>query len=99
MLYVININILSNNTVLSTLKLYQTNLGYYTYNTTKEGVYNIDGKDTLLYISPREILSNETRTYKNKTYEYTHETYTHIIQNKPPLNLNINYTTTTKLPS
>lgn len=34
-----------------------------------------------------------------ETYEYTHETYTHIIQNKPPLNLNINYTTTTKLTS
>ena len=67
-----NINILNENTVLSSLKQYQTNLGYYAYNTAKENLYNIDGKETLLYISPREILSNETRTYKNKTYEYTH---------------------------
>ena len=67
-----NINILNKNTVLLSLNQYNTNLGYYTYNTAKEGIYNIDGKDTLLYISPREILSNETRTYNNKTYQYTH---------------------------
>ncbi len=67
-----NINISNKETVLSSLKQYQTNLGYYTYSTTKEGIYNIDGKDTLLYVSPREIVSNETRTYNNKTYEYTH---------------------------
>lgn len=36
------------------------------------GVYNINGENTLAYISPREIISNETRTYNNKTYEYTH---------------------------
>ena len=67
-----NINILNKNTVLLSLNQYNTNLGYYTYNTAKEGIYNIDGKDILLYISPREILSNETRTYNNKTYQYTH---------------------------
>ena len=36
------------------------------------GLYNIDGKSSLVYVSPREIKSNETRTYSNKTYEYTH---------------------------
>lgn len=36
------------------------------------GVYNINGENTLAYISPREIISNETRTYNNKTYDYTH---------------------------
>ncbi len=67
-----NINLSNKNAVISTLNQYKTNLGYYTYNTSKAGIYNIDGENKLLYISPREILSNETRTYNNKTYEYTH---------------------------
>ena len=67
-----NINILNNETVLTNLATYQTNLGYYTYKNTKVGMYEIDGKKTLVYISPREILSNESRTYNSKTYEYTH---------------------------
>ena len=58
--------------MLSHLEEYQTNLGYYTYNSTGIGLYNIDGKSSLVYVSPREIKSNETRTYSNKTYEYTH---------------------------
>lgn len=67
-----NVNILNENTVLTHLEEYQTNLGYYTYKNTKVGLYEIDGEKTLVYISPREILSNETRTYNSKTYEYTH---------------------------
>lgn len=68
-----NINIYNNNRVLSHLEEYQTNLGYYTYSSTQVGLYNIEETKTLVYISPREIISNEvTRTYNNKTYEYTH---------------------------
>lgn len=67
-----NINLLNEDTVLQTLKQYQTNSGYYSYTTTKPQVYNIDRKDELVYVSPREIVSNDTRTYNNKTYEYTH---------------------------
>lgn len=67
-----NVNILNGDTVLTHLQEYQTNLGYYTYKNTKIGLYEIDGEKTLVYISPREILSNETRTYNSKTYEYTH---------------------------
>lgn len=67
-----NINILKEDTVLTHLEEYQTNLGYYTYKNTKIGLYNINGEKTLVYVSPREILSNETRTYNSKTYEYTH---------------------------
>lgn len=36
------------------------------------GLYDINGKKVLSYVSPREILSNDTRTYNNKTYKYTH---------------------------
>jgi len=67
-----NINILNDKVVLQNLEEYQTSLGYYTFEDTKVQAYNINGKNTLVYLSPREIISNETRTYKNKTYEYTH---------------------------
>lgn len=67
-----NVNILNDDVVLTNLKEYQTNLGYYTFRNTKIGLYDINEKKTLVYISPREILSNETRTYNSKTYEYTH---------------------------
>ncbi len=67
-----NINIYNKSRVLSHLEEYQTNLGYYTYGSTGIGLYTIDGVQSLIYISPREIKSNETRTYNNKTYEYTH---------------------------
>lgn len=67
-----NVNILNEETVLTHLEEYQTNLGYYTYKNTKVGLYDINGEKALVYISPREILSNETRTYNSKTYEYTH---------------------------
>lgn len=67
-----NINIYNKTRVLSHLEEYQTNLGYYTFSSTQVGLYDINGTKTLAYISPREIISNETRTYNNKTYEYTH---------------------------
>ena len=67
-----NVNILNENTVLENLEQYQTNSGYYSYDTTKPGIYNVEGKEELVYVSPREIISNDTRTYNNKTYEYTH---------------------------
>lgn len=67
-----NINIFNNKRVLSHLEEYQTNSGYYTFNSTGLGLYSINGQNTLVYVSPREIISNDTRTYNNKTYEYTH---------------------------
>lgn len=67
-----NINLLNEEVVLSNLKEHQTSSGYYTFDNTKPGLYKVDGKDTLLYITPREIISNESRTYNNKTYIYTH---------------------------
>ena len=71
--YVINnINILNEKMVLKELNAYKTNSGYYRYNDTKAETYNIDNENKLVYITPREIISNDTRTYNNKTYEYTH---------------------------
>ncbi len=67
-----NINLLKEENILEILKQYQSNSGYYSYNVAVPELYNIDGKQELIYVSPREIVSNDTRTYNNKTYEYTH---------------------------
>ena len=66
-----NIVIVDEDTVLKDLNAVQTEKGYYTYNTAKIASYRVDGKQKLVYISPREI-SNTNATYNNKTYEYTH---------------------------
>lgn len=66
-----NIAMIDKETVLKNLNTLQTNKGYYTYSTTQIANYRVDGIPQLMYISPREI-SSSTRTYNNKTYEYTH---------------------------
>ena len=66
-----NLVITNEDIVLRNLNTLQTNKGYYTYRTTKLANYNINGKQSLVYVSPREIASS-SGTYNNKTYEYTH---------------------------
>ncbi len=57
---------------LKTLDITQTSTGYYSFRNTNINRYLIDGKEKLVYLSPREIISSGNRTYNNKTYEYTH---------------------------
>ena len=66
-----NISILNKDIVLQNLNSTLTNKGYYTYNSSKIGEYVIDGEQSLVYISPREII-NKDNSYVNSTYEYTH---------------------------
>ena len=66
-----NIPIISKEAVVKTLEDNQTKTGYFTYRNANLAKYKIDGKDQLVYVSPREI-TNSGRTYNNKTYEYTH---------------------------
>ncbi len=66
-----NIPIISKEAVVKTLEDNQTKTGYYTYRNANLAKYKIDGKEQLVYVSPREI-TNLGRTYNNKTYEYTH---------------------------
>lgn len=66
-----NISVTNDDLVLKYLNGTLTNKGYYKFVSTHAGVYKIDGQDTLVYLSPREILSSSS-TYDNKTYEYTH---------------------------
>ena len=68
-----NIAIVNKDATLKALNSLQTSKGYYTYEDTQIGKYVINGKETLVYLSPREVINNDTgRTYNNKTYEYTH---------------------------
>ncbi len=66
-----NIAIIDPDTVLQDLNTLQTERGYYTYNSAKISLYRVDGQQQLVYISPREIVS-DNGTYNNQTYEYTH---------------------------
>lgn len=66
-----NIAIVDKATVLKDLNATQTQKGYYTYHSTQITNYRVNGKQQLIYISPREITSSNG-TYNNKTYEYTH---------------------------
>lgn len=66
-----NIPIVSKSAVLETLEDSQTGTGYYSYRNVNLAKYEINGKEQLVYVAPREIKSTG-RTYNNKTYEYTH---------------------------
>ena len=67
-----NIPIVTKDVVLKNLEEYQTSTGYYAYRNISIAKYNINGTDEICYISPREIVSDNGRTYNSKTYEYTH---------------------------
>lgn len=66
-----NVAIVDKGVVLDTLEDTKTQTGYYVYRDAKIGKYEIEGNAQLVYLSPREIIS-KSRTYNNKTYEYTH---------------------------
>lgn len=66
-----NIPIISQEAVLKTLEDSQTGTGYFSYRNVNLAKYEINGKNQVVYVAPREII-NLGRTYNNKTYEYTH---------------------------
>ncbi len=66
-----NIAITSEENLLKSLNLTQTAKGYYSYRDSSIAKINLNGKLSLVYITPREISEN-IGTYNNKIYEYTH---------------------------
>ena len=66
-----NIPVISKDAVSKTLENSQTVTGHYVYPNISIAKYDINGKNQLVYVAPREI-TNSGRTYNNKTYEYTH---------------------------
>ena len=65
------IPVVSEQMVLNTLQETQTETGYYNYRSALITKYEINGKEEVVYIAPREITNSGT-TYNYKTYEYTH---------------------------
>lgn len=63
--------IIDKKSALDKLNNEQAEKGYYTYQTAGIAKYIQDGKNKLVYVSPREIWANR-RTYNSKTFEYTH---------------------------
>ena len=66
-----SVSIVNSDLVLQNLNANLTNKGYYTFVSSQIGQYNVNGKDKIVYISPREIV-NKGNSYVNSTYEYTH---------------------------
>ena len=66
-----NIDIVTSQNVIKDLQSSKTSKGYYTYRDSQIEQYNINGVETLVYVTPREIVNTNT-TYSNKTYQYTH---------------------------
>ncbi len=66
-----NVAIVNKELVLQDLNATLTNKGYYTYNSSQIGQYEINGENALVYLSPREI-EDKGYSYINSTYEYTH---------------------------
>ena len=66
-----NVSIVDSKNVLQDIKSTHTSKGYYTYRNTQIGQYNVNGISSLVYLTPREITS-ENITNANKMYEYTH---------------------------
>lgn len=65
------VSIVNKNLVLQNLNGTLTNKGYYTFLSSQIGEYLVNGEDSVVYISPREIV-NQDNSYINSTYEYTH---------------------------
>lgn len=63
-----NIPIISSDITLTTVGEHQEDGVYYSYNRTHLGLLN----SNLVYFTPREILSNSSMSYNNRTFKYTH---------------------------
>jgi hypothetical protein len=67
-----NIPEISNDVILKMVAEHQDNSVYYSYRNTQLAYYNINGKNQVIYITPREISSNSDMSYNNRTFTYTH---------------------------
>lgn len=63
-----NIPIVSEEITKTTIKEHQEEGVYYSYNRSFVGMNNSE----LVYITPREIMSNSSMSYNNRTFKYTH---------------------------
>lgn len=67
-----NIPVISQDVILKMVSIHQDNSVYYSYRRTQLANYKINGKNQIVYITPREILSGYDISYNNRTFKYTH---------------------------
>ena len=67
-----NIPLINKDVTLKSVTEHQENSVYYTYDNTFLSVYDIKNESKLVYITPREILTDSSISYNNKTLKYTH---------------------------
>lgn len=68
-----NIPLISKDVTLKTVSEHQENSVYYSYDNTFLARYNTSTESNkLMYITPREILTDSSISYNNKTLKYTH---------------------------
>jgi len=67
-----NIPVITEDVVKTTILEHQENSVYYAYDNTFLASYNYKNQDTLAYLTPREILPESAKSYRNRTYKYTH---------------------------
>ena len=67
-----NIPVITANIVATTENIQQTSTKYYSFREARLSLYNINGQESAVYVSPREVVSTGNRSYNNKTYQYTH---------------------------
>ena len=67
-----NIPLITEDVTLNAVTEHQENSVYYNYENTFLANYKVDGKDKLMYVTPREILNDSTISYNNRTLKYTH---------------------------
>ena len=67
-----NIPLITEEITLNAIEEHQENQTSYSYEHTFLANYKVDGKDTLMYITPREILNDSTISYNYRTFRNTH---------------------------
>lgn len=68
-----NIPIFNSEVIGKTLSDTQEDSSYYEYDSSNLGVYyDKNGDKTLVYLTPREIIDDNNRSYNNKTFQLTH---------------------------
>lgn len=67
-----NIPVISKEITQKSIAEHQENSVYYTYDNTFLATYELNNQNQLVYITPREILTDSSISYNNKTLKYTH---------------------------
>ena len=67
-----NIPLITENVTEKAVTEHQENSVYYNYENSFLAVYTINKENKLVYITPREILTDSSISYNNRTLRYTH---------------------------